>query len=92
MSGLLPQHPYGTQTTIGTGEHLKRPSMVKIHQYFQNYYVPNNMAIVLAGDFDPDKAVEMIEQYFGSYKTKVVPKFEIKNTPYIAKIMAKIKT
>lgn len=89
MSGLLPQHPYGTQTTIGTGEHLKRPSMVKIHQYFQNYYVPNNMAIVLAGDFDPDKAVEMIEKYFGSYKTKELPKFEVKSQPEIKEPVVK---
>jgi predicted Zn-dependent peptidase len=89
MSGLLPQHPYGTQTTIGTGEHLKRPSMVKIHQYFQNYYVPNNMAIVLAGDFDPDKAIEMIEKYFGSYKTKEIPKFEVKSQPEIKEPVVK---
>jgi len=89
MSGLLPQHPYGTQTTIGTGEHLKRPSMVKIHQYFQNYYVPNNMAIVLAGDFDPDKAIEIIEKYFGEYKTKEIPKFEVKTQPEIKEPIVK---
>lgn len=77
MSGLLPNHPYGTQTTIGTSEHLKRPSMVKIHDYFKTYYVPNNMAIVLAGDFDPDKTVELIEKYFGGYASKEVPKFEV---------------
>ena len=35
-----------------TGEHLKNPSMVKIHEYFETYYVPNNMAIILAGDLD----------------------------------------
>lgn len=72
LNGLLPNHPYGTQTTIGTGEHLKTPSMVKIHEYFDNYYVPNNMAIVLSGDFNPDEVVMNIEKYFGSYKTKEV--------------------
>ncbi len=83
LGSLLPNHPYGTQTTIGTGEHLKTPSMEKIHQYFKSYYVPNNMAIVLAGDFDPDKAVEMIEKYFGGYKSAEVPKFEVKPQPEI---------
>ena len=68
MNALLPQHPYGTQTTIGTGEHLKNPSMRKIHEYFKKYYVPNNMAIILAGDFDPDQAVAWVEKYFGSYQ------------------------
>jgi zinc protease len=52
---LYPNHPYGTQTTMGTGEHLKNPSMVKIHEFFETYYVPNNMAVILAGDIDYDK-------------------------------------
>ncbi len=89
MSGLLPEHPYGTQTTIGTSEHLKRPSMVKIHEFFMKYYVPNNMAIVLAGDFDPDQAVELIEKYFGGYESKEVPKFEVKKQPEITEPIVK---
>ncbi len=89
MSGLLPEHPYGTQTTIGTGEHLKRPSMVKIHEFFSKYYVPNNMAIVLAGDFDPDQAVEMVEKYFGNYQSKEIPKFEVKAQPEIKEPIVK---
>lgn len=83
MNGLLPEHPYGTQTTIGTGEHLKTPSMVKIHEYFRTYYVPNNMSIVLAGDFNPDDAVALIEKYFGGYQAKDVPAFQIKPQPEI---------
>lgn len=75
MEGLYPNHPYGQQTTIGKGEHLKRPSMEKIHEYFKTYYVPNNMAIILSGDFDPDEAVEMVEKHFGHYKRKEVPKW-----------------
>jgi zinc protease len=89
MSGLLPNHPYGTQTTIGTSEHLKRPSMVKIHEYFKTYYVPNNMAIVLAGDFDPDDAVDLIKKYFGDYQSKEVPKFEVKAQPEIKQPVVK---
>lgn len=72
MEGLFPTHPYGTQSTIGTGEHLKRPSMEKIHAYFDKYYVPNNMAIVLAGDFNPDEAVDLIKKHFGDYKRQAV--------------------
>ena len=75
-SNLFPTHPYGTQTTIGTGEHLKNPSMEKIHAYFDTYYVPNNMAIILSGDFDPDKAVAAIEKHFGAYERKPVPEWK----------------
>jgi zinc protease len=72
---LMPNHPYGTQTTIGLSSHLKNPSMVNIHKYFDTYYVPNNCAIVLSGDLDPDKTVALIEKYFGTWQEKQVPKF-----------------
>ncbi|MFT5647314.1 MAG: zinc protease [Aureispira sp.] len=75
MESLYPNHPYGQQTTIGKGEHLKRPSMEKIHAYFDTYYVPNNMAIVLAGDFNPDDVIPMVEKHFGGYERKSVPQF-----------------
>ncbi|NPD92885.1 M16 family metallopeptidase [Xylanibacter muris] len=68
FSKLYPNHPYGTQTTIGTQEHLKNPSIVNIKNYFNRYYVPNNTAICMAGDFDPDKAIAIIDKYFGSWK------------------------
>ena len=73
---LFKKHTYGTQTTIGTGEHLKNPSMEKIHQYFNDWYVPNNMAIILSGDINPDITVDLIKQYFGSFEAKEVPTFK----------------
>lgn len=75
---LFKNHPYGTQTTIGTGEHLKNPSMVKIHQYFDSWYVPNNMAVVLAGDIDFDRTVALVDKYFGGWKSRPVPPFGFK--------------
>ena len=65
---LTPTHPYGTQTTIGEQEHLKNPSIINIQNYFHRYYVPNNVAIVMAGAYDPDKTIALIDQYFGSWK------------------------
>ncbi len=81
---LFPSHPYGTQTTIGKGEHLKNPSMVNIHNYFSKYYVPNNMAICLSGDLDPDKTIALIEKYFGAYEFKQTPEFKYEQQPEIA--------
>lgn len=72
MEGLFKNHTYGTQTTIGTIEHLKNPSMVEINNFFDKYYIANNMAIVMSGDFDPDKTIVQIEKAFGSYKSKPV--------------------
>lgn len=77
MESLFPTHQYGTQTTIGTSDHLKNPSMEKIHAYFSSRYVPNNMAIILSGDIDPDKTIEVIEKYFGDYKPGEIAPFEV---------------
>ncbi len=65
---MFPGHPYGTQTTIGTQEHLKNPSITNIKNYFHNYYCPNNVAICMAGDFDPDEVIAILERHFGSWK------------------------
>jgi len=74
-NALLPNHPYGTQTTIGEGEHLKNPSMINIYNYFKTYYRPNNVAIILSGDLDPDATVALIEKYFGNWKPAPIPEF-----------------
>ena len=68
MAKAFPNHPYGTQTVIGTQEHLKNPSIVNIENYFKKWYVPNNVAICMAGDFDPDKTIALLDQYFGGWK------------------------
>ena len=68
MAKAFPNHPYGTQTVIGTQDHLKNPSIVNIENYFKKWYVPNNVAICMAGDFDPDKTISLLDQYFGGWK------------------------
>ena len=72
---LFPNHPYGTQTTIGTIEHLKNPSLKNIIKHFNTYYVPNNYCITMAGDFDPDQAIKLIDKYFGKIQPKYIPDF-----------------
>lgn len=68
LSLLFPNHPYGTQTVLGTQEHLKNPSITNVKNYHSQWYVPNNMAICVSGDFDPDNMVDIITKYFGNLK------------------------
>lgn len=77
-AALFPHHPYGTQTVLGTQEHLKNPSITNVKNYHKTYYVPNNMAICLSGDFDPDEMVTVIERYFGD----MVPNPDIPTLEY----------
>lgn len=75
LAALFPDHPYGTQTTIGTIEHLKNPSISAIKKYYETYYVPNNMAIIVAGAVEPQKVAEWAQKYFGDFPAKPIPKF-----------------
>ncbi len=70
---IFENHRYGTQTAIGQIEHIKNPSLVEIDKYYKNFYVPNNMAIILAGDFDPEKAIQFIADDFSYMKYRKVP-------------------
>jgi predicted Zn-dependent peptidase len=75
FEALYPNHPYGTQTVLGHAEHLKNPSMTNINNFFTEYYVPNNMAVIIAGDFDPDNAIGIINKHFGKLKSRELPEF-----------------
>jgi predicted Zn-dependent peptidase len=77
MSRLFKKHQYGSQTTLGTVEHLKNPSLSKMYDFYSRYYVPNNMALVISGDIDPQQAKTVIGKYFGSWKEKKVPGFNV---------------
>ena len=68
LAATFQKHPYGTQTVIGTIEHLKNPSITEIKKYFYTYYVPNNVAFCLSGDLDYDKTIALIDQYFGDWE------------------------
>ncbi len=88
MRALFPHHPYGTQTTLGTIEHLKNPSMTNIYRFHHTYYVPNNMCIAMSGDFDPDEVIKIIDRYFGSWVPGNVPVFhKVKEEPITSPIV-----
>jgi predicted Zn-dependent peptidase len=70
---LFKTHPYGQQPTLGKVEHLKNPSLENIGKYFKAYYVPNNMAIFLSGDFEKDAAMAIIDQAFSAWTPGEVP-------------------
>jgi predicted Zn-dependent peptidase len=84
-AALFPHHPYGTQTVLGTQEHLKNPSITNVKNYHKTYYVPNNMAICLSGDFDPDEMIATIDKYFGDMvPNEELPKLEFEPEAPIA--------
>ncbi|OWP78632.1 M16 family metallopeptidase [Flavobacterium oreochromis] len=91
FANLFQKHNYGLQTTIGTVEHLKNPSLVEIRKYFNKYYVPNNMAIILSGDFNSDEMIKKVDQAFGYMQAKPVEKYTFQpEAPISAPIVKEI--
>jgi len=70
-------HPYGDKTTLGTIDHLKNPSLNKMYEYYRTYYVANNMALILTGNFDVEAIKPMIEKTFGQLKSGILPENKI---------------
>lgn len=89
MKMLFPGSHYGTQTTIGTSDHLKNPSMVAINNYFDQYYVPNNMAVVLVGDLEFEPTIKLVNAYFGEMKKGDQPKEYVAVEQPLTKIQEK---
>jgi predicted Zn-dependent peptidase len=76
FAAMFPNNNYGKQTTIGTIEHLKNPSLKEIRKYYYTYYVPNNMGVIMSGDFNPDEMVKKIDQKFAYMKNTPVPPYK----------------
>lgn len=91
FSTLFQNHNYGKQTTIGTMEHLKNPSLVEIRKYFNTYYVPNNMGIIMSGDFNPDEAIAKIDKAFAYMRNKPVQKYSFQpEVPFTAPVVKEV--
>ncbi|MEM9461233.1 MAG: insulinase family protein [Myxococcota bacterium] len=69
---LYPHHPYGQQLILGDIEHLKLPAYGDMVAFFEQWYAPNNMAILLAGDVTP-QVVPLLEASFGRLEPRALP-------------------
>ncbi|MEJ5054303.1 M16 family metallopeptidase [Sphingobacterium sp. MYb382] len=85
FEALFPNNNYGKQTVIGTVEHLKNPSLNAIRAYFNTYYVPNNMGVIMSGDFDPAQVIKKIDESFAYMKAKEIPPYLFDAEPEIKK-------
>lgn len=60
-------HPYNWQV-IGSLEDLQNATLDDVKEFFRRWYVPNNVTLTVAGDFDPVQAKKWVEKYFGEIK------------------------
>lgn len=86
---LFKKHPY-RWTTIGEMEDLDAATLDEFKAFNKKFYVPNNAALIVAGDFDKDKVKKMIKDYFGDIpKGPEVVQPNIKEDPITTQIDAK---
>ncbi|MBQ9336236.1 MAG: insulinase family protein [Lentisphaeria bacterium] len=70
---LFAPHPYSWVPFIGKPEHLKNPSIAEIKTFLKKYYVPSNMALLIAGDLDYEKTIQLADRYFSSLPAAPAP-------------------
>lgn len=92
MGKAFAGHPY-SRSIIGLPEHLKNPRLSKLIEFYEQWYVPENMVLVLVGNIKAKEISGRINAAFGRLPKKPVPTrktypdFEIKGrTKYTAKI------
>ena len=60
-------HPYNWQV-IGSLEDLQNATLPDVKEFFNRWYVPNNVTLVVAGDFDKAQARKWVEKYFSEIR------------------------
>lgn len=60
-------HPY-SWNVIGSLQDLDNATLADVKEFFNRWYVPNNVTLTIAGDFDTRQARQWVEKYFGEIK------------------------
>lgn len=60
-------HPYNWEV-IGSLDDLQNATLADVKEFYRRWYVPNNVTLTVAGDFDPVQAKKWVERYFGEIK------------------------
>jgi zinc protease len=71
--------PYANPT-IGKMEDLDRAELAWARDFYQHHYAPNNAVLTIAGSFDADQALDLVERYFGTIPTRAVEPIALPTT------------
>jgi zinc protease len=76
-------HPYA-HDVVGTHQDLMEGSLADVRAFYFDYYTPDNLCLMLAGDFDPAQAKTWIARYFGSWAPGSVKARPPRSTPQLS--------
>jgi len=63
MKRAYKKHPY-RWTTIGNPDHIRSASIEDFREFYEEFYVPNNAVLTIAGDIDKTEAKRLVKKYF----------------------------
>ncbi|MDR0419246.1 MAG: insulinase family protein [Prevotellaceae bacterium] len=72
LSNMFGDHPYAREV-IGLGEHLKNPRLSQLIKFYDDWYVPENMALILVGNVKVNEILPTMREKFGRLERRAVP-------------------
>jgi predicted Zn-dependent peptidase len=72
MENIFAGHPYA-RSVLGLPEHLKNPRLSKLLEFYNKWYVPENMALILTGKVKTNEIISIIREKFGRLESRPVP-------------------
>jgi predicted Zn-dependent peptidase len=72
LNTIFARHPYA-RAIIGLPEHLKNPQLSQLIKFYNDWYVPQNMALILVGNIKTSEILSIIRDKFGRLENRPVP-------------------
>ncbi len=76
LATLYGKHPYA-KNVLGTQEKILNIPRDSVYAYYKRYYAPNNMTMVIVGDIDPQKTMDLVKKYYAD-----IPKGQVAKDRY----------
>ncbi len=67
MAAAYEWHNYG-KSTIGNRSDIERVPIENLQAFYRKHYQPDNVVLIIAGNFQEKKALELVARYFGALK------------------------
>lgn len=72
LKHIFPGHPY-SRSILGLQEHLKNPRLSQLIKFYNDWYVPENMVLILVGNVKLKEAMGLIKDRFGRLENRPSP-------------------
>jgi zinc protease len=72
QSAAYDWHNYG-RSTIGNRSDIERVPIDRLQAFYRKFYRPDNVMVVVAGKFEEQQGLELVEKYFGALEAPAVP-------------------